>query len=227
MLFVGRLLQELADNGDQVLDCANIAQQFETALGVARAQQSQDLFEHARWCGPDEIFGGFAHCGQRVLLDREAESARELCRAQDAHRVFAEAHNGIADGANHFGLDVFESLAVVDDQVARRVKEQRVDREVTPHRILFCCAELVVACDQQVRAITFPFGILLWRATEGRTLEDLGIAVEVQVRQLEAATDDAAIARKRSLDLWRAGLSCDVVVLRCAVQQKIAYATSD
>jgi hypothetical protein len=51
--------------------------------------------------------------------------------------------------------------------------------------------------------------------------------VEVQVRELEAAADDAAVARERALDLLRPRARRDVVVLGGAAEQQVAYATAD
>jgi hypothetical protein len=51
--------------------------------------------------------------------------------------------------------------------------------------------------------------------------------VEVQVRQFEAAADDAAVAREGALDLRWSGLGRDVVVLRCQPEQQVADAAAD
>ena len=204
-------------------DRVDLVQQLEALAGVAAAQQAQDLLEDPRRRCAHEVLGGLGHRRERLALDLEAEPARELDRAQDAHRVLAEAHHRIADGADHARLDVREAVDVVDDPVLRRVEEQRVDGEVPPQRVFFGVAELVVARDQQVLVVSLS---LLRVAPEGRALEDLGVAVEVQVRELEAAPDDAAVARKGALDLLRPGLGRDVVVLGGPLEQQVAHAAA-
>ena len=64
-------------------------------------------------------------------------------------------------------------------------------------------------------------------APERGHLEDLGVVVEVQVRQLEAAADDPAVARKRPLHLLGPGLGGDVVVFGTAPKQQIPDRAAD
>ena len=222
VLVVG-IRQEVGDDGHEALECADILQQLERADGVAAAQQPQDLFEHARGRGADEIAGGLLHRLERLGLDVETEATRELGRPQDAHRVLAEAHGRIADRADHAGFEVGQPVAPVEDLVLGRIEEQRVDREVAPQRVFFGRAELVVARDQQVVFAAVRLG----RTAERADLEDLGVAIEVQVGELEPPADDPAVARERALDLLRPRGRRDVEVLGRAIEQQVTDAAAD
>ena len=222
--FVGvGAIEEVADDRQQAAQRADLAQDLEAVEGVAAAQQPQDLLQHARRGAAHEVVRRLAHRRERLGGDGEAQARGELGGAQDAHRVLAEAHARVADRADQPRLQVAQAVAVVEDRVARRVEEQRVDGEVAAQRVLLRRAELVVARDQHVLA----FVGRLRRAAERRALQDLGVAVEVQVGELEAPADDAAVAREDALDLLRPGLRRDVVVLGRAAEEQVAHAAAN
>jgi hypothetical protein len=217
-----RAAEEVGQRRHQDLQCADVAQQLEALQRMATAQQAQDLLQQARRRRARQVRSAGGHRRQRVRFDVEAEPAGELRRAQDAHRVLAEAHARIADGADRPRAQVRQAAGIVEDAVADRIEEQRIDREVAPQCVLLGVAELVVARDQQVvRAVH------LRRAPERGHFEDLGVAVEVQVRQFEPAADDAAVVRERALDLLRPRARRHVVVLGQASEQQVADAAAD
>src|SRR5205807_1725163 len=65
-----------------------------------------------------------------VEVDPEVEAGGELDRAEDAHRIFAESHVGVADGADDAALDVDHAAHPVEDLAAVVVVEERVDGEI-------------------------------------------------------------------------------------------------
>ena len=86
--------------------------------------------------------------------------------------------------------------------------------------------ELVVAAALLGVERRRPFvGVDLARVgAEGRGLDDL--LAEEDVRQAEAASDDAAVAEQR-LDLGRRGAGGDIEIFGTAAEQQIAHATAD
>jgi hypothetical protein len=126
----------------------------------------------------------------------------------------------VADGAQAAAFQVLETADVVEDLVARGVQEQRVDREVAPHRVLGGGAEFVVLGDQQV--VAQALGVRR-RAAEGGGLDD--VRPVGHVHQPEAPADDAAVG-EQALGRARMGRGGHVEVLGPAAQEQIAHATA-
>ena len=68
-------------------------------------------------------------------------------RPQHPHRIFDEAHPGIANRSDDPCFEIGEPADIVDDRVRGDVVEQAVDREVASERVLFRRAERVVAVE--------------------------------------------------------------------------------
>ena len=118
-ILLGRLTEELGDHRQDHLERADVAQDLERLERVPAAQQSEDLLEQTRWRGARQVGRDLGHRLEGWLLEREAEPAGELGGADDPHRVLAEPHDRLADGAQHTVLDVVETADVVDDLVRR------------------------------------------------------------------------------------------------------------
>ena len=204
--------QEVGEYRDETLERPDIAQQLEAVKSVPAAQQAQDLFEETRRCGSHQVGCRLRHRRKGLGLDPKAESAGELHRTQDAHRILTEAHSRVADGADRAVVEILEAVGVVEDAVLPHVEEEGVDGEVAAKCVFLSGAELVVVLDQQIR-LQVVRAVDQRHLPERRDLEDLRVAVEVQVRQLEPPTNDAAVSWKRALDLLRARRRRYVVVL--------------
>ena len=151
-------------------------------------------------------------------VDGEVETGGQGRGAEHAHRVLAEAHRGVADGADHALLEVPNAADPVDDGEGRDVVADRVHREIAAEGVLFRRAEGVVAADQRIALLG---GGLL---AEGRDLDHL--AAEPHVAQTEAPTHDEAVAEEL-LDLLGVGRGADVEVLGPALEQQVAHPAPD
>ena len=121
--------------------------------------------------------------------------------------------------------DVAHAAAPVEHLTAIEIVKERVDREVAPDRVLVRFAEDVVAADEDVLVERLPVvvgGLALGAAPEGRDLDDLA-ALEQDVREAEAASDDAAVA-EQALHVLGTRARRDVEVLRFARQEEVADA---
>ena len=197
----------------QDLEQLGLEQQLHRALGRARAQQPVELLRHARLRALRDLRAVLHHAPVGLGLDGQIAARRELHRAQDADRILAEADVGIADGADDARLEIGHAVDVVDDLPGLEVVEQAVDREVAPAGVLLGRAEDVVAADQQVAALglgalaaAFLFLDLARVGAERGRLDDL--RSEEDVREAEAAADDAAVAEQapdvvRASRWWR------------------------
>ena len=161
----------------------------------------------------------------------EVAARGELDRAQDAHRILAEADVRDRRWCARRALRGRRSPPTWSITSSRLdVVEQAVDREVAAARVLARRAEHVVAADQQVAALGLRRARSLRRpqlarvGAERRGLDDL--RAEEDVRQAEAAADDAAVA-EQALDLVRRRAGGDVEVLRLALEQEVAHAAAD
>jgi len=211
------------DLGEQRLEHPEPLHPGEGRAGVAALADAIELLGDARGgAARDEGRGGGGGVEDR-LVDREAEAGGELDRAQQAHRIFAQALVGVADGLEHAPLDVREPADVIDDLVGDRVVEEAIDREVAALGVLEGGPEGVGA-DDEARVVGGHL-LIVGEPTKRGDLEDL--RADVYVCEAEAPPDDAAAAAEDALELLGASVGRDVEVLGAAPQQEVPHAAAD
>ena len=138
--------------------------------------------------------------------------------------------SGIADRAHDARLEIGRAADVVDHLLGLEVVEQPVDGEVAAAGVLLGRAEDVVPPDQQIAALglgafaAFLFFHLARVGAERGRLDDL--RSEEDVRQAEAAADDAAVL-EQAPDVVRRRAGDDVEVFRFATEHQVADAAAD
>ena len=137
----------------QMIEQSHFRQLAKRALRRARAEDLVELLEQPRRRRFADQVRVPADRVDDQRIDAEVEARGQHDRAQHAHRIFAEAHVGIADRADDPRLQILDAARVVDDRERRDVVEERVDREVAAERVLFRRAERVVAAAGAVVAI--------------------------------------------------------------------------
>ena len=158
---------------------------------------------------------------RRGRVEFEPQRRREPHGAQQPQLVLFHALPGVADRAQHAGLQVGHAADVVDHRAGRGVLEQAVDREVPAAGVRLGRAE-----PHRVRPAAVGIALLL---AEGGDLDLLRGGMLAAVRQHD---DDAeALAHRQRAALpeelphpGRRGVGGDVVVLRPLAQQAVPHA---
>ncbi len=189
-------------------------EQPERLAGRSLAQDLVELVQDAGGAAAHDLAPQEADGLHRILVDGEAQAGSQRHRPQHPNRILAEAHRGVADGADHFPLEVLKAAHPVDDRESGDVVEESVDREVPAEGVLFRRAEGVVAADERVAF--FRLGL----PAESRHLDDL--PAEAHVAEAEAAANDETVA-KQFLDLLGMSGGPDVEVFGPAFQEKVAH----
>jgi hypothetical protein len=200
----------------------DLPQQLEAAPRRARAQQLHHFLEHARRRAAGNLLDVLLHRRKRRRLDVEGALGREADGPQDAHRILAHPHVGVADGPHQRRGQICLAADVVDHPPLVDVVEERVDGEVAPPRILLLGAEDVVVADEQVVREVLQFVERV--GAEGGDLDDLP-AAEEDVREPEAPPDQPRVAEDL-LHLVRVRAGRDVEVLRADTEQEVADAAA-
>jgi hypothetical protein len=143
--------------------------------------------------------------------------------------VFFIALLRIADQADQAIANVVNAVGVIEHPLGDRIVIQGVDGEVATLGVFFQRAINVVpqnppALVTRRLVAVFVFVILRMIGAEGRHLDDF--TTEMDVNQLETATDDAGVA-EFCADLLRRGAGGDVEVFRRDAQHQVTYATAD
>ena len=216
---------EIVDIGESLIrlrkEIGEQAELVEHLEGPARAALSQDLVELLEDPGraaPDDLTPEETDGLAGVGVDPEIEPGRERNRPKHAHRVLAEAHGGIADGADRASLEVPEAADPVDHGEVGDVVEESVDREVPAEGVLLGGPKGVVATDEGVS------GLGLRGSPKGRDLDHL--LAKPDVDEAKASTHDETVPKELP-HLLGVGAGADIEVLGSTIQQQVANPTSD
>jgi hypothetical protein len=191
---------------------------------VAREEHLQAFLEQA---GRSRILEQRPEALDRLrgrCLDLEAELCRQPHRTQHPHRVFAVAGFRVADQAQQAVLDILEPAHVIAHREVLDRVIQRVRGEVAAHRVLFDRSVDVVA-QQAAALVRLPIAAAVVAVgAERGDLDDL--AAEHDVRESEAAADQAAVAELLAHLLGRR-IGGDVEVLGMAADEDVAHRAAD
>ena len=182
--FFGRFAQRPRGLRENRLEQPEVVHDRERRRTLPSQQQLQHLVEHARRGDLREKLVALRDGGQRGLFDGEIEFRGKTCRAQHAHRVFAEARHRVADHAKYARFEICHAGAEIQNAVGVRIVIQAVDAEVAPQGVFFDVAEDVVAqqharfgigCAAFRRLLVLAVGLELGAvmAAEGRYLDHL------------------------------------------------------
>ena len=219
-----------------------LAQQVESALAVAVQEHLRELVEQPRRRDIGEQFGGRRDGLFGARVQRQRQLGGEAQRAQDAHRILAQALRGFADEPQRPRLDVRHAPAVVEDDVRRRVVVQGVDGEVAAKGVFVDGAVGVVAQNQAIRgnpragtravraiayAVRFRHGGdaagAAAAATESGHFDDL--AAHPNMDDAKTPPDDAR-PREHGAHVFRRGVRGDIEILRRAPDEQVAHAAA-
>ena len=227
---------------EQHLHQRMLAQQVEGALAVAVQEHLRELVEQPRRRDIGEQFGGRRDGLFGARMQRQRQLGGEAQRAQDAHRVLAQALRGLADEPQRPRLDVRHAPAVIEHDVRRRVVVQGVDGEVAAKGVFVDGAVGVVAQNQAVRgnpragaragravahAVRFRHGGkvagAVAAAAESRHFDDL--AAHPNMDDAKTPPDDAR-PRQHGAHVFRRGFGGDIEILRRAPDEQVAHAAA-
>ena len=157
-------------------------------------------------------------------MQLEAELGGEADGTQNPHRVFPKPPLGIADDAQRAVLDVFQTVAIVEQDMLDGIVVERIGREVATKGVLVDGAVGVVAQDDALARHQRAMTVVVVRAAEGGDLDDL--STHAHMGDAEAAPDDAHAGEHRA-HLFGRCVARDVEILRRASQQEVAHATAN
>jgi hypothetical protein len=115
--------QQFSKRREQEVKQRQLVHQLERTRGGGDAQRAENLLDHPRHRGIEQVLAMALDGGARVRLDFEAELGREAHRAQHPDRILAHPNLGIADGADAPRLEVGNSAGVVDHMKGARAVE--------------------------------------------------------------------------------------------------------
>ena len=201
-----------------------MAKLLEGLHGIARQHELHHLVKETRGGDltqqPRQPRNGF----RRIRVDKETKLHGEPDGPEHPHRIFPVAFLRVTNQPHHAGLVVIHAADKIHHGEVGNVVVQGIDREIPAKGILLDAAVNIVPQNPAVLEDPVTRILLVLQGTEGRDLDDF--LPEMNVRQTEPATDQAAIA-KYATNLFGVRIGDDVEVLRFAPQQQVTNAPTN
>ena len=206
---------ELFDLGEDFLEESALVEEVEAADAIRVGENFDEFLADAFGADGVDVGGVGAEGVPRGGIYLVVETGGEADGAEEAEFVFAETGDGVADGAEGFGLQVGLAADEVDELVRDRIVEHAVDGEVAAVGVFLGRGE----GDHLGTASVDVFVV----GAEGGDFE--GAAVLHDEDDAEMGADGLGVGEK-FLHLGGFGRGGDVIVVRVESEEFVPHAAA-